>query len=124
MWPTFLQFDTPVILSRDLIKIASIAPLWCSLESSISAVAPPKPLSILYPEDYLPKTTRKHLQHLDSFIDDLKSSTTGTVERFCHTEMADSCPKVCEGLDLKEYLSDVIVKSFYHGFYHSQDLIS
>lgn len=121
MWPTFLQFDTPVILSRDLVKIASIAPLWCSLVSPISEVAPPKPLSILYPEDYLPKDGKEHLQHLDSFVDDLKSSTTGTVEKISVTQKwQDSCPKDCEGQDLKEYLSDVIVQTFYYAFYHSQ----
>lgn len=121
MWPTFLQFDTPVILSRDLIKIASIAPLWCRLESSISAVASSEPLSILYPEDYLPKDDKAHRQHLDFFVDDLKSSTTGIVERFSITQKwRDSCPQACEGQDLKEYLSDVIVQTFYYSFYHSQ----
>lgn len=61
MWPTFLQFDTSVILSPDLIKTASISPLWCSIDSSINAAASPKPLSILYPEDYLPKDDNEHL---------------------------------------------------------------
>ena len=123
MWPTFLQFDTPVILSRDLVKIASIAPIWCSIESSISPAAPMKSLSILYPEDYLPKDNKEHLQHLDSFVDSLNASAISTVKKFSISQKwQDSCPKSCKGQDLKEYLSDVIVQTFYHDFYHSQIL--
>jgi Asp-tRNA(Asn)/Glu-tRNA(Gln) amidotransferase A subunit family amidase len=117
MWPTFLQFDTPVIMSRDLNIIASVAPLWCSLGAALS---PPKPLSILYPDDYLPTDNKEHLQHLDSFVEDLRSASDGTVTKFSIAQKwHDSCPQGCSP-DIKEYLSDVIVQTFYHGFYHSQ----
>lgn len=117
MWPTFLPFDTPVILSRDLNIITSIAPLWCDLEAALS---PPKPLCILYPEEYLPTDNEAHLHHVDSFVDDLRSASNGTIERFSIAQKwHDSCPQGCSR-DIKEYLGDVIVQTFYHGFYHSQ----
>lgn len=60
MWPTFLQFDTPVILSRDLTKFASVASLWCNLESNPGAlgVAVPKNAArIVYPKTTCQRTT-------------------------------------------------------------------
>ena len=121
MWPTFLQFDTPVILSRDLIKIALVAPLWCNLPPPSLSVAATKPVSILYPEDYLPKDSKDHLRHLESFVEDLQTSTNGSVDRFSiRQRWLQSCPEEHEDRDLKTYLKDVVVQTFYHGFYHSQ----
>ena len=125
MWPTFLPFDTPVILSRDLANIAKIAPVWCDFPLSapqpLHPKMPRKPLTIYYPEDYLPKDNQEHLQQLDSFVEDLKDATDGTVERFSISQKwQDSCPEGCEGQDLEDFLRDVVVQTFYYGFYHSQ----
>jgi Asp-tRNA(Asn)/Glu-tRNA(Gln) amidotransferase A subunit family amidase len=121
MRPTFVQFDTPAILSRDLIKIASIAPLWCNLEPS--TITTTEPLSILYPEDYLPKDNREHMQHLDSFVSDFGKFSNSAVRKFSIAEQwQESSPKDSEGQILKDYLNDVVVQTFYHGFYHSQTM--
>lgn len=71
MWPTFLPFDAPGIFSRDIDTIASVALLWISsnTSSSSSSSSPQKPLSILYPEDYLPTDNKEHLEHFDAFVE-------------------------------------------------------
>ncbi|OAL31268.1 hypothetical protein AYO20_08323 [Fonsecaea nubica] len=121
MWPTFLQFDTPVILSRDPTKFASVASLWCHLESTTGAGVTTRPACILYPQDYLPKDNEQHLEHLESFVNDLRTSINGTLDRVSiRQKWLDSPPEGCEGQDLEAYLSNVIVQTFYHEFYHSQ----
>ncbi|KAJ9612323.1 hypothetical protein H2200_003920 [Cladophialophora chaetospira] len=121
MWPTFLQFDTPVILSRDLIKIALISSLWCGCPSPTLAVPTTKRVSILVPDDYLPNDNEDHMRHLESFIEDLRTATSAPVERLSiEQRWLESCPEGCEGQDLKSYLSDVVVQTFYHDFCHSQ----
>ena len=121
MWPTFLRFDTPVIISRDLVKIAAIPPLWCDMDSSVDMAASVEPLTILYPKDYLPPDNSDHLRQLNSFVEDLESSTKGTVDRFSiEDRWHKSCPEGSESQDLQTYLADVVVQTFYYSFYHSQ----
>ncbi|KAI9794811.1 MAG: hypothetical protein M1816_002939 [Peltula sp. TS41687] len=123
MIPTFLPFDTPCLLGRDVKKFKNFVSAWynppvfAQRESGLT-----RPVTVVYPLDYFPVANPEQQSQTDSFIRDLETFLDVKASRLSISETWDrTTPSEAKGQSVQDYLQDVIVQTYYHDFYHSTD---
>jgi Asp-tRNA(Asn)/Glu-tRNA(Gln) amidotransferase A subunit family amidase len=116
MVPTYLPFDTPCVFGRDLARLKVFAQSWY-------APVPKRPNGrvpcIIVPSDFVVEN-REQREIIDAFVGDLEQSLSVKAARVSISELwRRTAPSEATDQDLNAYLKDVIIQTYYRGFYKS-----